>query len=90
MATLHVVGINFQLRLCEHACVVAHHDVRIALISVRLLRINVNINLSIEHPFSVVEQYAFVKLIAVTIRNLMVNERMIIDHLIVLREVGSA
>ena len=82
MAALHVVGIDFKHRLCEHPCLPCGTDVLVSLLRGCLLRSFAHQNASGEGTCRLSVKHIFVEFLAVAVWNLMVDERVVVHHLV--------
>ena len=81
MGALHVVGINFQLRLGVDLRIVGQQQVAIGLLGIGLLRVLVHHDAAVEHAMRVVVENAVVKLPAGTMRAGVLHQHVIIEML---------
>ncbi len=89
MGTLHVVGVDFQLRFGVNDGIVGQQQRLVGLLGVGLLGVGVNVNLAVEDAAGPAVEDALVQLVAGAIRLGMVDARVVIDQLVAARQVQA-
>ena len=84
MRTLHVVGINLQHWLGEHAGLLGGTKVLVGFLRYRLLGTMANQHTTGECSTSLIIEYILVKLVAGAMTYLMVDEGIVIHHLVLI------
>src|SRR6185312_11855279 len=81
VGALHIVSINLKLRLGINLRVVRKQQVAVGLLGVRLLRVFVNDDPSMENAVSLPVQNPVVKLAAVAVRTRVLDEHVVVHVL---------
>ena len=81
VGALHVVGIDLEHRLGIHACGLGHHEVLVALVRLRLLRVVAHQYATGEGADGMLVEHVFVELVRHAVAHLMVDERVVVDML---------
>src|SRR5574342_425346 len=89
MSAFNVVGINLQLRLAVYGRAFGEQQVLIALPSIRFLRVFSHNDAPVENRRRSIIEDALVKLAAVAVRLDMIDHRVVIDMLIIRRDVQT-
>ncbi len=79
--TLHIISVNFKLRLCINCCCIRKQDCLVGLVCISFLRVFPNEYFSVENAASVVIQHALIHFIALAMRFGMVYQCVIIHML---------
>lgn len=87
VAAFHIIRKNLKLWLGVDRCIITHHNIIVLLESIRFLSDGMYIYFSIEDGSGTVGHDSLVKLVAFTIRLLMIYQGMIVHQLITACEV---